>query len=184
MYTFNIRRLILAGTGVCWLLPVDTSVGQQVPDSTFKVSVEQPAYTDNHPKVLFDEAHFNVHTMQGTYKAFVDLMNSDGYEFVANTKPFDAKVLDGYDLLITSNARGASQRSEKAAFSDDECDAVRDWVRAGGGLLLVVDHYSRVTLSRTRCGHLLHFANMPLIKRCLSSGMVMSTKLGTEFGES
>ncbi len=141
MYTLIIRRLILAGTCVCWLLPVDNSVGQQVPDSTFKASVERPAYTDEHPKVLFDEAHFNVHTTQGTYKAFVDLMSSDGYEFVANTKPFDAKVLAGYDVLITSNARGAAQRSEKAAFSDEECDAVSDWVRAGGGLLLVVDHY-------------------------------------------
>ena len=114
---------------------------QQVPDSNVKTSVENSAYTDIHPKVLFDEAHFNVHTSQGTYKAFVDLMTSDGCEILANSKPFSAETLEGYAVLITSNARGSAQRSEKPAFTELECDAVRDWVHAGGGLLLVVDHY-------------------------------------------
>jgi hypothetical protein len=135
------RWVALAGSAVLLSLAHGTIYGQQVPDPTFVARVEQPAYVDKHPKVLFDEAHFNVHTTQGTYKAFVDLLTSDGYEFLANDQPFDAKVLAGYDLLITSNARGAARRSEAPAFTESECDAVRDWVQAGGALLLVVDHY-------------------------------------------
>ena len=141
MSFFLFHRSLMIGICVCGVLPFATSFAQQVPDAAFKANVEKPAYTDKHPKVLFDEAHFNVHTMQGTYKAFVDLMSSDGYEFAANDRQFDAKVLSGFELLIISNARGAAQRSEKPAFTDTECDAVRDWIQAGGGLLLVVDHY-------------------------------------------
>ena len=119
----------------------DLAFGQQQPDVAFKASVESPAYVDKHPRVLFDEAHFNVHTTQGTYQAFCGLLTSDGYEIQANDKKFDSQVLSGFDLLITSNARGAASRSEAPAFTDEECDAVRDWVQAGGALLLVVDHY-------------------------------------------
>jgi hypothetical protein len=106
-----------------------------------KAEVDQPAYTDKHPKVLFDEGHFNVHTSQRTYQAFVGLLKSDGYEIVMNDKPFAPRTLAGHDVLIISNARGAAQRSEKPAFTEQECDSVRDWVQSGGALLLVVDHY-------------------------------------------
>jgi hypothetical protein len=114
---------------------------QQTPDREFKATVDVPAYTSSHPKVLFDEAHLNVHNADGTYAAFVGLMKSDGYEVEVNRKPFDATVLDGYQVLMVSNARGEARRSEKPAFTEAECDAVRDWVQAGGALLLVVDHY-------------------------------------------
>ena len=42
----------------------------------------------------------------GSYKAFADLLASDGYEVRADPKPFDGQVLDGIDLLIIANARG------------------------------------------------------------------------------
>jgi len=93
-------------------------MAQQVPDKEFKATVDQPAYTDKHPRVLFDEGHFNVHTSQGTYQAFVGLLKSDGYEVSATEKPFDPQILAKYDVLVTSNARGAMQRSEKAAFTE------------------------------------------------------------------
>jgi hypothetical protein len=114
---------------------------QQVPDREFKATVDVPAYTSTHPKVLFDEAHLNVHTADSTYAAFVGLLKSDGYEVEVNRKPFDTATLAGFQVLIISNARGEAQRSEKPAFTEAECDSVRDWVQAGGALLLVVDHY-------------------------------------------
>ena len=123
------------------MAPVGAAVDQQVPDKDFKVEVDQPAYTDKHPKVLFDDGHFNVHTSQGSYQTLVGLLKSDGYEIVVNDKPFAPKTLARHDVLIISNARGSAQRSEKPAFTEQECDAVRDWVQSGGGLLLVVDHY-------------------------------------------
>jgi hypothetical protein len=116
-------------------------VSQQVPDPTFKASVDHPAYVDKHPRVLFDEGHFNVHTTTGSYKTFADLLASDGYKIETTDKPFSAETLAGHDVLVVANPRGAAQRSEKPAFTDQECDAVRDWVKRGGALLLVVDHY-------------------------------------------
>jgi hypothetical protein len=52
--------------------------------------------------------------------------------------------LKGFDVLVISNALGAermnSPEASNSAFTDAECDAVRDWVRAGGSLLLIADH--------------------------------------------
>ncbi len=116
-------------------------LAQQAPDPDFDVKVASPAYTGKQPRVLFDEAHFNVHTSVTGYKTFTDLVTNDGYQVVPITKPFDAASLAGADVLVIANARGAARPSESPAFTEPECDAVRDWVRAGGNLLLITDHY-------------------------------------------
>lgn len=112
-------------------------------DRSFDASVAQPAYTDRHPKVLFDEAHQNFHTTGGRYRPFVRLITNDGYEVTANKQAFSSALLSGYDILIIANAQGAGDDEQRAssAFTEAECDAVRAWVEAGGSLLLIADHY-------------------------------------------
>jgi hypothetical protein len=44
---------------------VYNSLGQQVADPNFDARVAKPAYIKNGPKILFDEAHNNFHTMPG-----------------------------------------------------------------------------------------------------------------------
>ncbi len=122
------------------------SVAQQLPDPNFDPTVARPAYTKNHPRVLFDEAHNNFHTAGGRYKAFADLITSDGYRVTPNTQKFTKETLAGYDILIISNALGAPVEqgfaaANKPAFTDEESDVVRHWVNAGGALLLIADHY-------------------------------------------
>src|ERR1700730_10964321 len=116
---------------------------QQEADLTFDASVKNPAYTTTHPNVLFDEAHFNFHTAGGRYKPFADLVTNDGYRVTANKEKFSSQSLNGSDVLVIANAGGGpavgSDRS-KSAFTDAECDAVREWVREGGALLLIADH--------------------------------------------
>jgi hypothetical protein len=118
--------------------------GGQVADPDFDPKVAKPAYAKNGPKVLFDEAHNNFHTATGRYKPFADLITNDGYQLVPNKQPFSAEVLKGYDILVISNALGAPRmnapEASNPAFTDAECDAVRDWVKAGGALLLIADH--------------------------------------------
>ena len=113
-------------------------------DPNFDTKVARPAYTEKHPKVLFDEAHHNFHTAGGRYKPFADLMKSDGYVITPNTKPFSKATLSGIDALVIANALGAEGMGHpdaaKPAFTAAECDAVRDWVEAGGSLLLISDH--------------------------------------------
>jgi hypothetical protein len=120
------------------------AVAQQVADPNFDTKVAHPAYTKNGPKVLFDEAHNNFHTAGGRYKPFADLITSDGYQVTPNKEQFSAKVLKGFDILVISNALGAAQmnmpEAANPAFTEAECDAVRDWVKGGGALLLIADH--------------------------------------------
>ena len=116
---------------------------EQIADVNFDVRVAEPA----HPKlrrVLFDEAHNNFHTAGGRYKPFADLISNDGYEVTSNKQRFTSETLRGYDILVIANALGSadagSSDATKPAFTDGECDAVRDWVRNGGALLLISDH--------------------------------------------
>jgi hypothetical protein len=119
---------------------------QQEADPKFDARVARPAYasTAKHPKVLFDEAHFNFHTTTGRYKPFADLIANDGYTVTPNKERFQKKTLEGYDLLVIANALGAERQNspgaDQPAFTEEECEAVRDWVRAGGSLLLIADH--------------------------------------------
>ena len=112
----------------------------QQADPNFDARVSNPAYTKKHPKVLFDEAHNNVHTASGLYKPFVDLITNDGYVVVPNKEKFQQSTLTGYDILVIVNAAGPRGQRASPAFTDEESDAVRDWVRAGGSLLFIADH--------------------------------------------
>jgi hypothetical protein len=128
------------------LLPLPgVADGQQAPDPNFGTEVARPAYTKRRPKVLFDEAHNNFHTTTGRYQGFVGLVSDDGYRVVPNGEKFSGEVLKGYDVLLIANALNASGDADdpledRPAFTEAECDAVRDWVRAGGALLLIADH--------------------------------------------
>ena len=121
-----------------------TGRAQQIADPNFDARVVKPAYAKNGPKVLFDEAHNNFHTASGRYKPFADLITNDGYQVTPNKQKFFAETLKGYDILLISNALGAPRMNQpeasNAAFADEECDAVRDWVKGGGALLLIADH--------------------------------------------
>ncbi|HEV2827354.1 MAG TPA: hypothetical protein VGW76_07080, partial [Pyrinomonadaceae bacterium] len=125
--------------------PLDrTQAGGQIADPNFNAKVDKPTYKNNGPKVLFDEAHHNFHTATGRYKPFADLITNDGYRITSNKEKFSPSVLNGYRILVISNAVGAPLMSDanasSPAFTEAESDAVRDWVRNGGSLLLIADH--------------------------------------------
>ena len=97
------------------------------------------------PIVGIDEGHFNVHTVATTYKGLADAIRRDGLRVDALTGRFTAETLRTVAVLVISNARAAASGPLDArgrpAFTSSELDTVVDWVRRGGGLLLVVDHY-------------------------------------------
>src|SRR5262245_13144303 len=117
---------------------------QQEADPSFDAKVTRPAYVTAHPKVLIDEAHNNFHTAGGRYKPFATLLSNDGYQVIPNKEKFQLNALKGYDVLVIANALGAASMflpgADKPAFTETECDVVRNWVRDGGSLLLVADH--------------------------------------------
>ena len=110
--------------------------GGQRADPGFNTKVARPAYAGgpSHPRVLFDEAHHNFHTASGRYKPFAELITSDGYQVIPNKEKFSRDVLQKGDILVIANALGAenmgADEAANPAFTDAECDAVRDWVQA------------------------------------------------------
>jgi len=134
----------LLASCVLLLVVASGTLGQQVPDLEFNTSVEAAAYQRNGPRVMFDEAHHNFHTLDGRYKPFVDLLFNDGYRVVRNRKPFTKQSLDSFKVLVIANALGAEEMddegSDQSAFTEEEVQAVYDWVRGGGALLLIADH--------------------------------------------
>jgi len=90
--------------GVLLLVLAVSALAQQQPDLEFNVSVENPAYSKNGPRVMFDEAHHNFHTMEGRYKPFVDLIFNDGYRVVRSRRPFSKQWFDSFKVLVIANA--------------------------------------------------------------------------------
>lgn len=138
--------LPLAASALCALLS-SAAVAQeasQIPDPDFNTKIERPAYTNKRPRVMFDEAHFNVHTTATGYKAFAEMMANDGYRITPSRDKFSRNTLKGFRVLVIANALGAANPDDpeaaRPAFTDEECEAVRDWVRGGGALLLITDH--------------------------------------------
>lgn len=96
-------------------------------------------------RVGIDEGHFNVHTATTTYGPFAKTLRAAGFTVTSITERFSTESLAGIDVLVIANARATStgplEERGKPAFSAAELDAIESWVRKGGGLLLVVDHY-------------------------------------------
>jgi hypothetical protein len=126
------------------IIAVSVTSAQQMPDPEFNISVANPAYSKSGPRVMFDEAHHNFHTMDGRYQPFANLLLNDGYRVIRNRVPFTKKSLEDFKILVIANALGAEEMddtgADSSAFTEAEIEAVYDWVRGGGSLLLIADH--------------------------------------------
>ena len=117
---------------------------QQMADPNFVATVDRPAYQADGPRVAVDEAHDNLHTMGGLYRPFADLLAADGFRVIPWTNTFQASWLEEVDILVIANARNLDAIMAgdltQSAFTAAEIEAVVDWVRGGGSLLLIADH--------------------------------------------
>lgn len=113
---------------------------QAVADRNFDARVARPAYAGRHPKVLFDEAHNNAATADGGYRPFVDLITSDGYRVLPGERELSKKTLSGCDILVIANPSGPQSQREASAFTEEETNAIKEWIDGGGNLLLIVSH--------------------------------------------
>jgi len=114
---------------------------EQPYDSSFDAKVADPVYQTNGPVVLYDEGHLNTHTATGGYKPLADLIRSDGYDLQVTRQLLSGGTLEGVAVLVVVLARGTNDANDSSAFADWEIAAVDAWVRSGGSLLLVTDHW-------------------------------------------
>ena len=126
-----------------WLL----LLAQQVSDTAFQPPIDKPAFArGGGPVVAIDEAHRNFHTKDGRYATFANLLERDGYRVVAGKEKFTPESLKAFRLLVIANALSAEneQRWEKPVFpgfTPQEVAAVEQWVRGGGALWMMIDHF-------------------------------------------
>ena len=132
---------IVARAALCALAPLACGSSGAEPDREFDTAVPVPAYAQNGPLVLYDEAHRNIHRISRTYGPFAELLRNDGYVVERGRRSFDAGIAENVDVLVIANALGANDRNDDHAMTDAEADSVVAWVRRGGSLLLVTDHY-------------------------------------------
>ena len=125
---------------------VQTLMGQQVPDETFKPEIKSPAFeSDKGPRIGIDSAHHNFHTATGRYQSFAKLLKRDGYQIVDFDTSFSEESLKTIDVLVISNPLNKRNVSDwslptPSAFKKEEISAVKSWVANGGSLFLIADH--------------------------------------------
>ena len=119
---------------------------QQRSDRAFSVAVTNSTFAVGRgPTVFIDEAHHNFHTAAGRYAAFAELLRKDGYRVLPSTNAFSRKTLAAADILVVANALHESNLNSwklptPSAFTTAEIRSLRNWLQAGGSLLLIADH--------------------------------------------
>lgn len=119
---------------------------QQVADSAFHLAGLEPAFaTGAGPRACIDSGHHNFHTADGRYLAFATLLRDDGYRVGRHAGLFSSESLTDCDIVVIANATAEANAEDwsyphPSAFSANEITALLTWVRAGGSLLLIVDH--------------------------------------------
>jgi hypothetical protein len=111
------------------------------PDKEFDVSVGDPKLKTAKPRVLFDRAHKNHHQIENTYKPFATLITNDGCSVKSTEKPIDNKALANTDIYIIATAMGKEDPGDKSPFTQAEVDLLEQWVKDGGSLLLITEHF-------------------------------------------
>lgn len=137
-----LKRLII------WTLiltsTLENAKGQQVADTSYRFPILSPAYNvAKGPVILFDQFHNNPFTLKGQYSAFTRLLSDDGYVLTAAKEKITAELLRKTKIYVTVNAMFDPMnwdRDMRSAYSDQEIDALDEWVRDGGSLFLVTDH--------------------------------------------
>jgi hypothetical protein len=101
------------------------------------------------PRVAIDLGHYNAAAADSRFLALGDLLTWDGYRITRSRQRLVPEYLKGFYVLLIANAmpypagaRGVAEAvglGGLATFGADEVEAVREWVRAGGSLLLIAD---------------------------------------------
>lgn len=101
--------------------------------------IARPAYEPNRgPVVAIDEAHKNTHTYSNQLQGLVRLLRRDGYRVQPFKDQISRGALEDVDVLVIAQPGG--WEGPEASLTDLEVSELVAWVRAGGSLLLILDH--------------------------------------------
>jgi len=144
--------LALACLGVLWMSTPPADI-----DASFVPTVSSTAPSGWRPEhVLIDEGHWNTDLAMGRFKPLQKVIDADLFPMETDREKFHPDFLRGFDVLVIVNplplraaveyrlqsvgllhsARGGGD----GALTASEARDVINWIRAGGGLLLVLSN--------------------------------------------
>jgi hypothetical protein len=123
--------------------------------SSFSVGMPSAQAPSAH-RVMLDEAHHNIMaTASGGYRPLVQVLTDAGFNVTPNTLPFRPDRLATTDVVC----RRQSERRRRAGPAWQNVPhrrspmlksmPLKQWVKGGGGLLLVTDHYPTGVAARS-----------------------------------
>jgi hypothetical protein len=121
-------------------------LSQQVADTAYNPVISKPEYAiGKGPLILIDEGHNNFHTAGERYLPFARLLRADGYRVKGLKGEFKEPLPNDTRILVIANALNSINIQNwflptPSAFSDQEIDVLKKWVRRGGSLFLIADH--------------------------------------------
>src|SRR5437773_10771929 len=143
------RILLLAAWALLALPPTAHAAPQQTTDVNYNLRVARPMFMTRHPMLLVDRGHNNTHTTRSRYDGFASLAINDGFKVAADEDSFSVEHLENANVLVIVNPLGAGDmrlpEASNPAFVPAECEAIYQWVVAGGSLLLICDHAPMAT---------------------------------------
>jgi len=110
-------------------------------DPSFAPRVDRPLFATPGPRVVVDEGHRNLLLTQAALRPFVELLRRDGFMVDATNGPISSASLEGARVLILGGARGSNDANDDSAFDTAELEVIEQWIRRGGSLLVVTDHW-------------------------------------------
>jgi len=95
--------------------------------------------------ILVDEVHGNRHRLgtiddPGTLRWLIAPAEEARIEVKGSTAVINPEIFVKTSLLVIAGVAPSGGDAEVGAFSESEIEAVTDWVRKGGSLLLLTDH--------------------------------------------
>lgn len=115
-------------------------------DADWKPPVRTPTFAAGQgPLVLIDAGHQNLHTADGLYAPFAELLRRDGYRVASVNGSFTLATLEPAQILVIANSLHPSNAESwklptPSAFTPEEIHLVNTWVAEGGSLWLIADH--------------------------------------------
>lgn len=110
-------------------------------DESFDPPIAKPAFeAGKGPSVVVDQRHRNVVSLESYFRPVGRFLARDGYVVKPGNDVFTDASLAATKVLVIANAQAEDGAPVGTpAFTDAEVAAVEEWVKKGGGLLLIAD---------------------------------------------
>lgn len=110
-------------------------------DDAFDPPIPSPAFAPGKgPRIAVDDHHQNVVSLSSYLRPVGRFLSRDGYVVLPWSRNVERAALGDVRVLIIANAQAPKgSAAGSSAFTPQEVKSLEQWVRSGGGLLLIAD---------------------------------------------